>query len=45
LEEKIYYGTDSSDEEDPNLQENFLKLIAATMKDDIISYNDIIEIY
>jgi len=44
LEDKIYYGTDTSEEEDENERTHFLDVIADSMKNDLISYNDIIEI-
>lgn len=44
MEEKIYYGSESSEEEDEDKEVNFLELIAETMGDETISYSDIIEI-
>jgi len=44
LEDKIYYGTDTSEEENENDREHFLDVIADSMKNELISYNDIIEI-
>ena len=44
LEDKIYYGTDTSEEENDFERNHFLDVIADSMKNDLISYNDIIEI-
>lgn len=44
MEDKIYYGTDTSEEGDPKKKEHFLKIIAESMQGDIISFHDIIEI-
>lgn len=44
MEDKIYYGTDTSEEENDFERNHFLDVIADSMKNDLISYNDIIEI-